>query len=85
MPWSLDPPRAGAEAQVRALARSGVPLVASVACDAETFARDAAILIAGGYRAELVEPLDQFRYSAHMEIFSLFHRDAPKKKRRLLG
>ncbi len=81
----LDPPRAGAEAQVRALARSAVPLVAFVACDVESFARDAAILVAGGYRTELVEPLDQFRYSAHMEIFSLFRRDAPKKKRRLLG
>ncbi len=81
----LDPPRAGAEAQVRALASSGVPLVAFVACDARNFARDAAILIAGGYRTDRVEPLDQFRYSAHMEIFSLFRRDAPKKKRRLLG
>ena len=81
----LDPPRAGAEAQMRNLAQSRVPLVASIACDAQSFARDAAILVAAGYSAEVIEPIDQFRYSAHMEIFSLFRRAPVKKKRRLLG
>jgi 23S rRNA (uracil1939-C5)-methyltransferase len=81
----LDPPRAGAEAQMHALAASSVPQIVSIACDAQSFSRDAAILIAAGYQAEIIEPIDQFRYSAHMEIFSLFRRTAPKKKRRLLG
>ncbi len=81
----LDPPRAGAEAQTRALAASSVPLVVSVACDVQSFARDAAILVASGYRPETIEPIDQFRYSAHMEIFGVFRRAPTKKKRRLLG
>lgn len=81
----LDPPRAGAEAQMHALAASSVPKIVSIACDAQSFARDAAILMAAGYRPDIIEPIDQFRFSAHMEIFSLFRRTLPKKKRRLLG
>ena len=52
----LDPPRAGAEAQVRALAKSKVPAIAYVSCDAASFARDAAILVAGGYRIGAGDP-----------------------------
>ncbi|AMJ59093.1 class I SAM-dependent RNA methyltransferase [Bosea sp. PAMC 26642] len=70
----LDPPRAGAEAQIRRLAASKVATVAYVSCDAATFARDAAILIAGGYALEMVTPVDQFRYSAHIELVGLFRR-----------
>jgi 23S rRNA (uracil1939-C5)-methyltransferase len=81
----LDPPRAGAEAQTHALAASSVPQIVSIACDAQSFARDAAFLIAAGYQPVVIEPIDQFRFSAHMEIFSLFRRTLPKKKRRLLG
>ena len=81
----LDPPRAGAEAQMRALAASELRTVVSVSCDAMTFARDAAILLAGGFKAEAVEPIDQFRYSAHIEIIAVFRRAAAKRKRRLLG
>ena len=46
----FDPPRAGAEAQARQLAASAVPLVVAVSCNATTFARDARILIDGGFR-----------------------------------
>ena len=81
----IDPPRAGAEAQMRAIAASGIQRVASVACDVQTFSRDAAILLAGGFSVERVEPIDQFRYAAHLEIFALFRRERAKKKRRLLG
>lgn len=81
----LDPPRAGAEAQMHQVAASGVPLVASVACDVKSFARDTAILTAAGYRPETIEPIDQFHYSAHLEVFGLFRRGPLKKKRRLLG
>jgi 23S rRNA (uracil1939-C5)-methyltransferase len=77
----LDPPRAGAEAQARQLAASKVPVVASVSCDAGTFARDTAILIAGGYRLERVTPVDQFKYSAHAELAGVFRRDRERRAR----
>ena len=46
----FDPPRQGAEAQARELVKSAVPLVVAVSCDAATFARDARILVDGGYK-----------------------------------
>jgi 23S rRNA (uracil1939-C5)-methyltransferase len=64
----FDPPRQGAHAQARALAASAVPLVVAVSCNPATFARDAAELRRGGYRLADVTPVDQFRYSAHVEI-----------------
>jgi len=70
----IDPPRAGAEAQVREIARSRVKTVVSVSCEPKTFARDAAILIAGGYRLERVVPVDQFAYSTHVEVVGVFRR-----------
>jgi 23S rRNA (uracil1939-C5)-methyltransferase len=70
----FDPPRQGAEAQARALATSSVPLVIAVSCNPTTFARDARILIDGGYRLTRVTPVDQFRYSFHVELVALFER-----------
>ena len=70
----LDPPRAGAESQARQLARASVPRAVSFSCDAASFARDAAILIAGGYRLAEIRLYDQFLYSAHVEIAALFER-----------
>src|SRR3954469_18595498 len=70
----FDPPRQGAEAQARQLAASRVPLVVAVSCNAATFARDARILADGGYRLTSVIPVDQFRYSAHVEIVGRFER-----------
>lgn len=70
----LDPPRAGAEAQVRRLAGAKTPTIVYVSCDVGSFARDAAILIAGGYALEGVTPVDQFRYSAHIELVGVFRR-----------
>ncbi len=82
----FDPPRAGAEAQARQLAASAVPFVVAVSCNATTFARDARILINGGFRLESVAPIDQFRYSAHVEIAAVFCRSGGKPRaRRLLG
>ncbi len=78
----MDPPRSGAQAQARQLALSKVPLVVSVSCDPGTFARDAATLVEGGYRLESVSPVDQFRYSAHVECVGVFKRE-PVKRRRL--
>jgi len=70
----FDPPRQGAQAQARALAESKVPLVIAVSCNAATFARDARLLVDGGYRLVAVTPVDQFRYSAHVEIVARFTR-----------
>jgi 23S rRNA (uracil1939-C5)-methyltransferase len=70
----LDPPRAGAEAQVRTLAASKVRRIAYVSCDAATFARDAAILVAGGFTLDPVTPVDQFLFSSHIELVAAFRR-----------
>jgi 23S rRNA (uracil1939-C5)-methyltransferase len=70
----FDPPRQGAEAQARQLAASKVPLVIAVSCNAATLARDARLLVDGGYRLTAVTPVDQFRYSAHVEIVARFER-----------
>jgi len=64
----FDPPRQGAQAQSRELAASGVPIIIAVSCNPGTFARDVRQLIDGGYRLSAVTPIDQFRYSAHVEI-----------------
>jgi 23S rRNA (uracil1939-C5)-methyltransferase len=68
----FDPPRQGAEAQAREIARSRVPTVVAVSCNPTTFARDARILVDGGYRLAEVTPIDQFRYSAHVELVAEF-------------
>lgn len=70
----LDPPRAGALAQAQALALSNVKRAAYVSCDADTFARDARIMIGGGYRLERVLPVDQFLWSSHIELAAKFVR-----------
>lgn len=70
----IDPPRAGAEAQVIEIARSEVPVVAAVSCNPVTFARDARIMVAGGYAIDWIEVVDQFRWSAHVEIAARFSR-----------
>lgn len=70
----LDPPRAGAREQVAELAASRVPTIAYVSCNPQTFARDAAVLIAGGYRLEGVQPVGQFRWSTHVELVGAFRR-----------
>jgi len=68
----IDPPRAGAEAQTRALAEAQIPRIAAVSCNPVTFARDAALLIAAGYRLNWVQPVDQFRWSSHVELAASF-------------
>jgi 23S rRNA (uracil1939-C5)-methyltransferase len=83
----FDPPRAGAAAQAAEIARSDVPIVVAVSCHAQSFARDAAILLKGGYVSREIAPLDQFRYAAHVEIVAIFEKESRRKsaKRRLLG
>jgi 23S rRNA (uracil1939-C5)-methyltransferase len=64
----IDPPRAGAEAQIAVLAKARVPVIAYVSCNPATFARDAKVLVAAGYRLDWVQVVDQFRWSAHVEL-----------------
>ncbi len=70
----LDPPRAGAGAQAAALAAHGPARVACVSCEPATFARDAAVMVAGGYRLGPVHVVDQFRWSAHVELAAILTR-----------
>ena len=68
----FDPPRQGAQAQVLQLAASKIPVVVAVSCNVATFARDARILVDGGYRLEGVTPVDQFRHTPHVELVARF-------------
>ena len=68
----IDPPRAGAEAQTHALVAAKIPVIAAVSCNPVTFARDAKILVSGGYRLDWVQVVDQFRWSPHVELAARF-------------
>lgn len=70
----FDPPRAGAKAQSEMLAKSAVPTIVAVSCNPATLARDARILIDGGYRLTRVTPVDQFLWSAHVEVVAAFEK-----------
>ena len=70
----LDPPRAGAEEQVRTLAASSERRIAYVSCNPATFARDAKALVDGGYSLDWVRPVGQFRWSTHVELAACFSR-----------
>jgi 23S rRNA (uracil1939-C5)-methyltransferase len=70
----FDPPRQGAQAQAQQLVASKVPVVIAVSCNVATFARDARILLDGGYRIEGVTPVDQFRHTPHVELVARFRR-----------
>ncbi len=83
----FDPPRAGAAAQATEIAKSKVRRVVAVSCSAQSFARDAAILIKGGFETKKITPVDQFRFAPHVEIVAVFSRAEGLKrpKRSLLG
>lgn len=70
----IDPPRAGAEAQCRELASAGVGRIAMVSCNPVSFARDAALLVSAGYRLDWVQPVDQFRWTPHIELAARLSR-----------
>lgn len=69
----IDPPRAGAEAQIAEIARARVPRVAHVSCNPVTFARDCATLVKAGYALDFVQVVDQFRWSTHVEVAAGLH------------
>lgn len=68
----VDPPRAGAQAQTLQLAESQTPVIAYVSCNPTSFARDAKWLVEAGYQLDWVLPIDQFRWSAHVELVAVF-------------
>lgn len=70
----IDPPRAGAEAQMAEIAKSGVARIASISCNPVTFARDSRILTEAGYRLDWLRVVDQFRWSTHIEVAARFSR-----------
>jgi 23S rRNA (uracil1939-C5)-methyltransferase len=70
----FDPPRQGAQAQARELAKGDVAAIIAVSCNASTFARDARLLTDAGYRITALTPVDQFRYSAHVEVVARLER-----------
>jgi 23S rRNA (uracil1939-C5)-methyltransferase len=71
----IDPPRAGAEAQIATLADSDVRTIAMVSCNPVTFARDARILVDAGFEMPWAQVVDQFRWSPHVEIVAPFTRN----------
>lgn len=71
----IDPPRAGAAAQVAELAQARIPRIAHVSCNPATFARDCATLIRAGYSLDWVRVVDQFRWSTHVELVALLRLD----------
>ncbi|MGD9507771.1 MAG: class I SAM-dependent RNA methyltransferase [Geminicoccaceae bacterium] len=77
----LDPPRAGAQTQCAALARSRVPRVIYASCHPESFARDARLLTGGGFVLEEVRPIDQFLWSAEVELAARFVRTSGRANR----
>ncbi|EJF75297.1 class I SAM-dependent RNA methyltransferase [Bartonella alsatica] len=74
----FDPPRAGAEEQVRELAKTTIPRIVSISCNPITFARDLSLLVAGGYTVEQIIPIDQFLWSPHVEIIAFLSKRKAK-------
>jgi 23S rRNA (uracil1939-C5)-methyltransferase len=70
----LDPPRQGAQAQVGEIAKSTLSRIVYISCAPESFSRDAKTLLKAGFRLEPVLPVDQFRFSRHVELVGVFMR-----------
>lgn len=74
----FDPPRSGAEEQVREIAKTNIPRIVAVSCNPVTLARDLSILVEGGYKIEKVVPIDQFLWSPHVESIAILSKRKPK-------
>ena len=68
----VDPPRSGANMQFSNIAKSNVKTIISISCNVNTFIRDSKILIGSNYELKWVQPVDQFLFSAHVELVALF-------------
>ena len=72
----LDPPRAGCDRRaLDAVVRFGPRRVAYVSCEPEALARDLSVLVEGGYRVEMVQPVDLFPHTHHIEAIAVLSRD----------
>ena len=74
----FNPPRSGAKAQAKEISNSGVPIVIAVSCDPVSFARDSSILTDGCYFLEQVTPIDQFKFTRHVEMVAVFMKRESK-------
>jgi 23S rRNA (uracil1939-C5)-methyltransferase len=74
----FDPPRAGAAAQAKELAKAQVPSIVAVSCNPGTLARDLRTLVDGGYRILRIVPVDQFLFSPHIEVVAHLQRQPPR-------
>jgi len=81
----LDPPRAGAQAQVAEIIKTDIARLAYVSCNPQTLARDAAELVKAGFALDQVTPLDQFLFSPHVEVVALFSRKMVGRKKSIFG
>ncbi|WP_299139759.1 class I SAM-dependent RNA methyltransferase [uncultured Tateyamaria sp.] len=78
----IDPPRAGAAAQIAELTQAKIETIAYVSCNPQTFVRDAKTLCDAGYSLDWVQPVDQFRWSAHVELVAAFRLAHIRDQRR---
>ena len=70
----IDPPRSGARLQAEQIARAPVRKLAYVSCDPASFARDVKVLIEHGFTLTKITPVDQFRWSPHVEVVGAMER-----------
>ncbi|MBU2225942.1 MAG: 23S rRNA (uracil(1939)-C(5))-methyltransferase RlmD [Gammaproteobacteria bacterium] len=68
----LDPARAGALGAIDEVARLKPAQVLYVSCNPTTFARDAKVLLAKGYRLDKIGMMDMFPFTSHLELMALF-------------
>lgn len=70
----LDPPYAGAAAQMQSIAAAKPPRIIYVSCNPAVLARDARVLRDAGYKLLSATPIDQFLWSPRLESVSIFAR-----------
>ena len=70
----MNPPRAGAEAQTKEIAKSNCRQLIYISCNADSFARDTKMLLDSGFTLKNVTPVDQFTWTPHIEIMAYFER-----------
>ena len=76
----MDPPRAGSDGRfLNSLLKLQPKRVVYVSCNPETLARDAAILVKGGYRVERVQPVDMFPFTEHCEVVTSMTRSGQRR------
>ena len=72
----IDPPRAGAWAQIAEIVKARLPVIAMISCNPHSFFRDAQQLLAAGYVCDWLQMIDQFHLTPHTELVARFSHDA---------